>query len=176
MINKRKKSCFCKDDISLIENYEKALNDSENIYDIHHRLEIDLNVSRQYLIDHDLYYNRPASELIFLTHSEHQKLHKKEVHHSVEIRQKMSEAHKGKKLSNEHCDHIKGGISKYYEDHDGYWKNKKLSNETKQKMSDSHKGKCPQNLKAIHEYQKLYGSPVKGKHRVYDENGKYHYE
>jgi hypothetical protein len=35
---------FCKDDISLIENYEKAANDPE-IWDCHHRKETDLGLS-----------------------------------------------------------------------------------------------------------------------------------
>lgn len=66
---------FCCEDISLIKNYDKAINDTE-IWDCHHRLEIELNLSRDELKERDLYYNRPASELILLTHSEHQKLHK----------------------------------------------------------------------------------------------------
>ena len=156
---KKKKSCFCKDDISLIENYEKTLNDNENIWDIHHRLETELGVSKQYLIDNNLYYNRPASELIFLSKSEHQKLHKE-----------------GKKQSPELINKRRNGIKKYYEYNDGYWKGKNLSDETKKKMSDSHKGRCPSNLTDIHARLKLYGSPIKGKHRVYDVNGKYHYE
>ena len=66
---------FCKEDISLIENYEQAVNDKTQIWDCHHRLEIELNLSRDELKERDLYYNRPASELILLTHAEHQKLH-----------------------------------------------------------------------------------------------------
>lgn len=183
---------YCKDDISLIENYEKALNDNENIWDIHHRLETELGVSKQYLIDNNIYYNRSASELIFLTHSEHQKLHSigrtfseetikklSETHkgykHTEESKKKMSEAKKGKKQSSELINKRINGIKKYYEYNNGYWKDKNLSDETKKKMSDSHKGRCPSNLTDLHEHLKLYGSPIKGKHRVYDINGKYHY-
>jgi len=33
---------YCKDEISKIENYEQAINDKENIWEIHHRLELTL--------------------------------------------------------------------------------------------------------------------------------------
>ncbi len=74
MISKRVYK-YCKDDLSLIENYELAINDNKQMWDCHHRLEIKLNVSAQYLIDNNLYFNRPASELIFLTKSEHSSIH-----------------------------------------------------------------------------------------------------
>lgn len=66
---------FCSESISEIENYDLALSDKDNTWDIHHRLETELNLSKKELIDNGLYYNRPASELIFLTRSEHVKLH-----------------------------------------------------------------------------------------------------
>ena len=67
---------FCCEDVSLIENYDKAIADSER-WDCHHRLEIQNNktISKDELIQNNLYFNRPASELIFLTVSEHAKLH-----------------------------------------------------------------------------------------------------
>lgn len=67
---------FCCEDLNNIENYEQAVNSPER-WDCHHKLEIELNKSKQELIDLDLYYNRPANELIFLTHSEHQSMHMK---------------------------------------------------------------------------------------------------
>ena len=67
---------YCKENIALIENYNEAINSDEQ-YDCHHKLETELNVSAQYLIDNDLYLNRPASELIFMPHSEHVSLHYK---------------------------------------------------------------------------------------------------
>ena len=39
MINFRYAKSYCKDDISLIENFEKAIAD-DNIWDCHHRKEI----------------------------------------------------------------------------------------------------------------------------------------
>lgn len=69
---------YCKDDISLIENYEEALHSSET-YDCHHRLEIQNGkiVSVEELKQQGLYFLRPASELIFLPHKEHVSIHGK---------------------------------------------------------------------------------------------------
>ena len=67
-------SNYCKEDISLIENYNEAINSNKQ-YDCHHRLETELNVSKQYLIDNNLYLNRPASELKFVTSKMHNNLH-----------------------------------------------------------------------------------------------------
>lgn len=78
MINKACVKMFCCEDISLIENYNEAINDKSQTYSIHHRLEIQDGVlvyTKQQLIDCGKYFNRPASELIFLTKSEHSRLH-----------------------------------------------------------------------------------------------------
>lgn len=68
---------YCKDDISLIENYEKAFNDKNETWICHHKLEIVLSMSQKEMIKNNLYFNRPASELIFLTRYEHTVLHNK---------------------------------------------------------------------------------------------------
>ena len=111
MISKRSAKAYCRDDISLIENYDKAVSDTTQLWHCHHRRETIL--SRKDLIEIGAYYNRPACELIFLTQNEHIKLHSLGKHHSAEARKKMSEAHKGKQFSDE----------------------------TRQKMSEAHKGK-----------------------------------
>lgn len=81
MINKQSAYKFCKDDISKIENYEKAVSDTTQTWVIHHRLELTLDGefahSVKELIRLGMYYRRPYFELIFLTHSEHSKLHNK---------------------------------------------------------------------------------------------------
>ena len=107
MICERTIKKFCKDDISLIENYDKAIADTTQVWQCHHRRET--IYSAKELIDIGEYYNRPACELIFLTKSEHMKLHHlgkptwiKGKHLSEETRKKMSEAKKGKHLSEEH--------------------------------------------------------------------------
>ena len=74
---------YCCENISKIENFEKAINDSKNVWHCHHRLETHTKegikrerpVSIISLKNDNLYYHRPASELIFLTKSEHTKLH-----------------------------------------------------------------------------------------------------
>lgn len=98
---------FCCEDISLIENYEIAINDDKNSYHCHHRLEThnadgtkkekDEQLSIEQLIEMGLYYRRPASELIFLTPSEHSKVHGSHVlgmHWTLsdETRKKISKA------------------------------------------------------------------------------------
>lgn len=100
MIGRRAKS-YCKEDISLIENYDKAINDKEHTWDCHHRLEIGegyINSPKDLKLM-NLYYNRPANELIFLTASEHQSLHKTNRigwTHSEDTKNKMSHPHKFK--------------------------------------------------------------------------------
>lgn len=118
MISKRSAKAYCRDDISLIENYDKAVSDTTQLWHCHHRRETIF--SRKDLIEIGEYYNRPACELIFLTKLEHIKLHhlgkptwNKGKNLSEEARKKMSEAHKGK----------------YH------------SAETRKKMSESRKGK-----------------------------------
>ena len=91
---------FCKDDISMIENYEKAVNDTTQTWDCHHRAEILPcgTYSRDKLKAAGIYYNRPASELIFLTRSQHISLHNtvrsqmKGKHHSISAKKKMSDS------------------------------------------------------------------------------------
>ena len=73
---------YCSEDITEIENYEKAVT-SQEIYECHHRLETHNSDGEKRLTDItvnelkalDMYYNRPANELIFLEHHEHRKLH-----------------------------------------------------------------------------------------------------
>ena len=89
---------FCSEDISKIENYDKAISDkSKTVWDCHHKLEIKLNKSYKELKEIGLYYNRPASELIFLTHSEHARMHQKDRLRSQEARDKISKSITGEK-------------------------------------------------------------------------------
>ena len=118
MISENSAKSYCKDDISLIENYDKAIADKSRVWHCHHRRET--IYSRSGLIEIGEYYNRPACELIFLTKFEHNRLHKSGKHHSAETRKKMSESRKGEKC---------------------YIFGKNHSDETRQKMSESHKGK-----------------------------------
>lgn len=96
MISKQKSKLYCCEDISLVENYEEAVN-SPLRYDIHHRIETDGDklYSQSDLINMNLYYHRPASELIFLSHSDHIKLHYKYKPRSTETKEKISNSLKG---------------------------------------------------------------------------------
>jgi hypothetical protein len=98
--------CYCRHP-ELIENYDKAVADTTQVYETHHRLETHtsdgerrlVELTREELIALGVYYDRPASELILLTASEHGRLHnkgKKRGPRTEETKRKMSEAHKGK--------------------------------------------------------------------------------
>lgn len=87
-------------DYKNIENYDNAMSDTKNMWVVHHRFE-DLGLSSEDLIRMGLYYYRPAGELIFLTRSEHRKVHNAYKTVSDETKQKISESKKGKKLSDE---------------------------------------------------------------------------
>lgn len=83
MISKNALKNYCCEDISLIENYDNAIKDDTQIWCCHHRLETHNldgslrkdTLSPKQLNELGLYYNRPASEFIFLTRHEHMKLH-----------------------------------------------------------------------------------------------------
>lgn len=59
----------------MIENYDKAVADKTQTWCCHHRIAIVMNCSAEELKAKGLYENRPAHELIFLTKSEHSRLH-----------------------------------------------------------------------------------------------------
>ena len=100
---------YCCEDTSKIENYELAKRDNFKGWVIHHRLELVetgavADSTKQDLRARGIYYNRPAEELIYLTKSEHQRLHRKGKpgpnrgkHFSEEHKRKLLESKKGKK-------------------------------------------------------------------------------
>lgn len=81
-MNKKTKFCY---DIEHIENYNLAKEDNFMGWVIHHRLETHnsdgkrrlVNLSKNELIALNMYYNRPASELIFMKNKDHTSLHNK---------------------------------------------------------------------------------------------------
>lgn len=134
------KSCFCRHP-ELIENYDKAIADTTQVWHCHHKLEThnsdgerrSIDIAKKELIALDMYYDRPQEELIFLTDAEHKRLHykgKKGHKYSKESKVKMSAAHKGKKPSDE-------TRKKMSESQKG----RHHSEESKKKMSEAHKDK-----------------------------------
>lgn len=121
---------FC-NDIENVENYEKARADNFKGWVCHHRLETHNSDGERRLIDIkstelaalDMYWNRPANELIFLTVREHNTLHNS----SIEKRRKMSEARKG--------------MPGYWKGKTGPMKGKHHSMEARKRMSEAAKGK-----------------------------------
>lgn len=82
MISIRKAKKYCKEDISLIENYDIAVADTKNRWIIHHRDEVKIlplgirvNRSVEYLKENGRYYNCPANELIFMLQKDHARVH-----------------------------------------------------------------------------------------------------
>ena len=108
---------YCKD-YQNIENYEAAKKDDFVGWHCHHRKGVD--IPKEELIALGLYYNRPASELIFLTSREHSRLHNKGKKMSEEFCRKNSESHKGEN-------------NPFYGKHH--------SEEAKKKMMEARKGK-----------------------------------
>lgn len=133
MINRLNLQKYCTEDISLIENYEKADSDNTEMWSCHHRLETHFSdgterphnafLSKAELIALGMYWDRPASELIFMTRSDHQALHNKKrkgQRASEETRRKLSEAHKGKGRGPKSEEHKR----KLSESHKGLYKGK----------------------------------------------------
>ena len=109
----------CIEDPENIENFEQAVKDNFIGWKLHHRMETHrrngkervTHLSADDLIEWGLYFHRPASELIYLTDSEHAKVH----HH----RTGKTPWNKGKKFPGT-----------------GYWVGKKLSDEHRKKLSE----------------------------------------
>ena len=140
MINERQAKKYCKEDISKIENYDKAVADTSQTWDLHHRTEIWWNCSKQDLIDNECYFNRKACELIFLTRSEHDKLHKKDKVVSESTRQKLSASLKGKKRKPLSED-TRRKISEAMKCENNPFYGKSHTEDTRRKLSEARKGK-----------------------------------
>ena len=130
MINEKKARKYCKEDISKIKNYDKAIADTTQVWHCHHMTETWWHCTRKELIENECYYHRKACELIFLTPEEHRRLHMKGVTRSEETRKKMSESLKGRTSTDE----TKKKISATLKGHT-------VNDETRKKMSEAKKGR-----------------------------------
>lgn len=132
MINIRYPKAFCSESLSKIENYDAAISDKTQTWHCHHRAEIvgTKEVSTKELKEKGLYYNRPASELIFMRPQEHRSLH-------LSVRNIGNDYFKGHHLSDE----AKQKLSIAMSGKPSAFKGKHHSEEAKQKLSEAHKGK-----------------------------------
>lgn len=142
----------------LIENYELAKADNFKGWVLHHRLEFDLEGNGVHTPESlnrlGMYYNRPYFELIYLTRSEHNRIHRFNKKASLETKNKQREARLGKSPWNK-------GISPSQETKDkisNTLKGRKLSQEHRYNVSkalkDKYKGKVPKNLASLHKARK----------------------
>lgn len=161
---------YCKD-YKNIENYEAAKKDNFVGWCCHHRLEThnsdgerrEVNISAAELEALGMYWNRPASELIFMKESEHKSLHWKGNQYpkgkkqSEETKKKRSEALKGKPKSEEHRKNLSIAL-----------KGKKQSEEHRRKNSECHKGQTPWNKgkKMPNDFRKKISEVNKGRKRT----------
>ena len=133
---------YCCEPLELVENYAAAKADDFKCWDIHHRGEILPcgRFSTDDLKKFGLYWNRPASELIWLRHDEHIAMHKTGhkfllgKHHSAETRKKMSISLKGRVFSKEHCEKLSTNNARAM-------LGRHHSEQSRQKMSNAQKGK-----------------------------------
>ena len=121
---------FCRDDISLIKNYAEALADASQVWYVHHiNGEPFTGFSRKDLIKMKMYYNRPASELMFVTSKMHDDIHNNSTN--------WGKVNKGKQLSTEHKHKLsiasKGRVMS------DYTKSKMSASRTGVKLTDKHK-------------------------------------
>ena len=146
MIDLKRLSRYCKDDFCLIENYENAINDKEVTWHCHHRLETDANMTQKELKEKNLYFHRPASELIFLTPTEHLHLHNIGERNSIYGMKGADSPCYGRTITEEENSKRSKSLKKYYEDPINRKKcgdtrrNAVLTNEHKQLLSDINKG------------------------------------
>lgn len=109
-------------DYTKIENYEKAINDDSQMWHCHHRLEIheDYTNSVKHLKMMNLYYNRPPEELIFLTNSEHMRLHAKyqikTEQHRENLRNSLIKYWANETRHDEWCEKIQEAVEEYWAD------------------------------------------------------------
>lgn len=138
---------YCCENIKLVENYQLAKANNFKCWVIHHRLETHTSDGEERLVELTrfeldalgMYYNRPASELIYLTRGQHNTIHKKDkpcvgnIGHKVseETKRKMSKVDKSYMQTDAYKVAHRAGIAK---------SNYKVSDETKKKMSERRQG------------------------------------
>lgn len=162
---------YCREPLEQIENFKAA--EAENFVNwvVHHRAEILPcgNFSVNDLKEHNLYYGRPASELMFMRDHDHRSMHKAGSnnhlfgkHQSEDTCQKISKSLKGRPSHNKGKripEEVKHKISESMKGKPGWLKGKHLSEETRRKLSEALKGR-----QFSTETRKKMSESRKGKH------------
>ena len=148
MINEKLAKRYCKEDLSKIKNYDKAIADTSQTWHCHHMTETWWNCSKKELIENECYYNRKACELIFLTPTEHMRLHMISI--SDEHRRKISEAKKGK----HHSEETKLKIAESHKGITSWNKGKHHSEETRRKIAEALKNMSEETHRKLSEAAK----------------------
>lgn len=165
---------YCSE-VEQIENYEKAKLDNFKGWHCHHRLETHNSDGQERLVfitskelkALGMYYNRPPEELIFMTSSEHLKLHTSGTHnafsgkHLTDEHKRKAVATRMKNGSYKHSEEYKRKMSERLkgEKHPLYGKHR--SEETKRKLSEANKGKKRPSFSD--EHKRKIGEANKGK-------------
>lgn len=146
MINEYQAKRFCSEPIENIENYENAIADTTQTWHLHHRKEIEFGYSKQELQDMNMYFSVPASDLIYLTPSEHRRIHNSNLREETREKKRVSMQGKnkvfGRKRTNE--SKTKQGIAmkKLWEDPTFREKHhRKQGEEERRRRSEIMKGK-----------------------------------
>ena len=103
---------YCKESIENIEGYAEAVSDNSRTWVCHHRNEIILGMSAEELIRKHLYYERPASELIFMPPDEHTRIHN--MHLTEERRNAQKEGCLHRIMTDEHREAVSASLKKKY--------------------------------------------------------------
>lgn len=170
MINILGAYAYCSEDISKIENYDKAIADKTQTWHCHHKAELLPcgKYSSTTLQKFGLYWNQPADRLIFLTNSEHSKIHytgknnpRFGKHLSEETKRKIRLKNKGRKMSEEVCRRM----SESHKGKSSGMKGKQLSEITRMKMSKVRKGvkKSEDTKRRMSEAAKIREAKKRGK-------------
>lgn len=131
-------NCYCRNP-ELIENYDLAIADKTQTWEVHHRLESCF--TQKFLNEMGLYYDVEPEALIFLTRAEHRKIDS--------ANKRLSEAMKGIKFSEEHKRKIssaKQGKPSWNKGLKNVYHRKPFSEEHKRKIREANKG----NHKGMH--------------------------
>lgn len=131
---------YCKDGIENVENYDKAVSDTNNLWVLHHRDEIRILPSGMVairtsddLMDNGRYWHCPANELVFMLKDEHMAMHAHYQLVTPESRQKMRLAKLGKPSARKFYSPTAATREKLRAAQTG----KRLSPETRRKISEA---------------------------------------